>query len=314
MQNRRAATGTLTIIPVWLCCALLVVQLRAAEPDPPKAMVPGIKVSLFAMEPGIVTPIGATVDAQGRLLAVESNSHFRPKKYQGPATDRILMLQDTTGAGKADKITTFYEGQNSLMNIVADRDGSVLVSSRNEIFRLIPEASGAAGKKISLAHLETKSDYPHNGLHGLALGGDGTIYLGIGENLGGAWTLVGADGSTLSNDTGSGAIMRMDSKGGGLARIARGFWNPFGLGLDPNGTFWAVDNDPDGRPPSRLIDVAPWRRLRVPIPLWAHRIASPSGVGWGASRDAGNGRRGWRSSVRRPMGARATVCEQLARS
>jgi putative membrane-bound dehydrogenase-like protein len=257
MRKRPVTTYLLIIISTCVCCLLQAVQLRATEPEPPKPMEAGVKVSLFAAEPVVVTPIGATIDVRGRLLVVESNSHFRPKKYQGPATDRILMLQDTTGAGKADKITTFYEGRNFLMNIVADRDGSILVSSRNEIFRLIPDASGAVGKKISLAHLQTKSDYPHDGLHGLALGPDGTIYLGIGENLGGAWTLVGADGSTLSNDTGSGAVMRMDSKGGELTRIAHGFWNPFGLGLDPNGTLWAVDNDPDGRPPSRLIDVAP---------------------------------------------------------
>lgn len=246
-----------TMLAVWTGLLFAAVHVRAADIQSPAAVEGGVKVSLFAAEPDVVTPIGATVDGRGRLFVVESNSHFRPKKYDGPATDRILMLEDTTGSGKADKITTFYEGQNFLMNVVADRDGSILVSSRNEIFRLIPDDHGVVAKRISLAQLKTKSDYPHNGLHGLALGNDGTIYIGIGENFGGAWTLVGSDGSTVSNEAGSGTIMRMDSKGAGLTRIAHGFWNPFGLGLDPNGSLWAVDNDPDGRPPCRLIDVAP---------------------------------------------------------
>ena len=244
------------IIAIGTYFAFVAAPLRAAAAEPPLAVEGGVKVSLFAAEPDVVTPIGATVDARGRLFVVESNSHFRPKKYDGPATDRILMLQDTTGAGKADKITTFYEGQNLLMNVVADRDGSIVVSSRNEIFRLIPGYAGKAATRIILAGLETESDYPHNGLHGLAVGNDGTIYLGIGENFGGAWSLIGTDGSTVSNNAGSGTIVQMDAKGGSLRRIAHGFWNPFGLGLDPNGTLWAVDNDPDGRPPCRLIDVA----------------------------------------------------------
>jgi putative membrane-bound dehydrogenase-like protein len=223
---------------------------------PPTSTDPAVHVSLFAAEPQIVTPIGATVDSRGRLLVIESHSHFRPKEYKGPATDRIRIFQDSNGGGRADRIETFFEGMNFLMNLVTDRDGSILVSSRNEIFRLA-DADGVAGTKTTLAHLETKADYPHNGLHGLAIDREGNVYFGIGENLGGPWTLVGTDGRTLSDDTGSGSVFRVDAQGRGLIRIARGFWNPFGLGVDPAGTLWAVDNDPDGRPPCRLIDVAP---------------------------------------------------------
>ena len=117
--------------------AVLIPATVSAETIAPPRTPDGLgTVSLFASEPDIVTPIGATVDAKGRLLVIESQSHFRPKNYQGPATDRIRLLLDTTGVGKADKITTFYEGTNFLMNLVAERDGSLVVSSRNEIFRL----------------------------------------------------------------------------------------------------------------------------------------------------------------------------------
>jgi putative membrane-bound dehydrogenase-like protein len=236
---------------------LFIAAITPAQPIvAPTSTDPSVHVSLFAAEPQIVTPIGATVDSQGRLLVIESASHFRPKDYKGPPTDRIRIFQDTRGGGHADRVDTFFEGMNFLMNLVTDRDGSILVSSRNEIFRL-PDADGVAGTKTTLAHLETKADYPHNGLHGLAIDRDGNIYFGIGENLGGSWTLVGTDRKTLSDDTGSGSVFRVDARGRGLTRIARGFWNPFGLGVDPSGTLWAVDNDPDGRPPCRLIDVAP---------------------------------------------------------
>src|SRR5205807_3902092 len=119
----------------------------APAQDPPRSLDPAVHIALFAAAPQIVTPIGAAVDAKGRLLVVESHSHFRPKDYQGPATDRIRAFEDTTGSGRADKITTVYEGQNFLMNLAASPDGSVLVSSRNEIFRLMPDA-----QKVTLAH------------------------------------------------------------------------------------------------------------------------------------------------------------------
>lgn len=241
-----------------LSCVFAAAETPQQAPQPPQTPDASVKVTLFAAEPDIVTPIGATVDRRGRLMVVESHSHFRPRKYVGPATDRIRILQDTTGAGKADRFTTFFEGENFLMNLVADRDGSVVVSSRNEIFRLIDvDGHDVASKRVSLARLETKANYPHNGLHGLAIDSGGDVYFGLGENLGGPWTLVGADGRKLSDNTGSGTIFRVDPQGRGLIRVARGFWNPFGLGVDPAGNLWAVDNDPDGRPPSRLIHVLP---------------------------------------------------------
>lgn len=220
--------------------------------EPPISSDPAVNVTLFAAEPQIVTPIGAAIDARGRLLVVESHSHFRPKNYQGPATDRIRILEDTDGDGHADRFTTFYEGTNLIMNLAPDKDGSVVVSSRNEIFRIT-----ADGKRLTLAKLETKSDYPHNGLAGLTIDGERHICFGIGENLGGLWKLVGTDGRTLSDNTGTGTVFRMDGEGKGLVRLAKGFWNPFGMGADPAGNVWLVDNDPDGRPPCRLIHVVP---------------------------------------------------------
>jgi len=239
-------------------CASVFAAPAPEVPEPPKSPDNAATATLFADAPDIVTPIGATVDAHGRLFVVESNTHFRPKNYQGPATDRIRVFEDLHHSGKADHITTYYEAGKFLMNIVADRDGSMVVSSRNEIFRLNdPDGRGQATQRTTLAHLETAADYPHNGLHGLAIDCDGNIFFGIGENFGGLYTLIGADGEKFSEDKGCGSIFRIDAKGGKLTRIARGFWNPFGLGFDPAGNLWMVDNDPDGRPPSRLIQVFP---------------------------------------------------------
>ena len=73
----------------------------------------GLKIELFAAEPDIVTPTGIAVDAEGRVLVIESHTHFRPEDYAGPPADRIRMFEDTDGDGRADQITTFFEGTQS---------------------------------------------------------------------------------------------------------------------------------------------------------------------------------------------------------
>ena len=44
-------------------------------------------------------------------------------------------------------------------------------------------------------NLETKGDYPHNGLSGFAFDFDGNVYFGLGENKGAEFKLIGTDGS-----------------------------------------------------------------------------------------------------------------------
>jgi hypothetical protein len=104
--------------------------------------------------------------------------------------------------------------------------------------------------------METRGDYPHNGIGGIAFSPDGWLYVGQGENLGEPYTLHGADGRTDSAREG-GNIFRCRPDGTKLERVATGFWNPFGLAFYGGVFLLAVDNDPDSRPPNRLLDVVP---------------------------------------------------------
>jgi putative heme-binding domain-containing protein len=76
----------------------------------------------------------------------------------------------------------------------------------------------------------------------------------MGENLGAPYTLVGADGTTIK-DTEGGKIFRCKPDGSGLKQVATGFWNPFHQCFDSYGRLFIVDNDPDSRPPCRLVHV-----------------------------------------------------------
>jgi putative membrane-bound dehydrogenase-like protein len=136
-----------------------------------------------------------------------------------------------------------------------------------------------------LAHLETAGNYPHNGLAGFAFDALGWMYFGFGENLGEDYALFGREsrkeprpeGSGNADDnpattgplpagrgseplTGGGEggnIYRMRPDGTQLSHWATGFWNPHASCVDAFGQLFSVDNDPDSRPPCRLLHIVP---------------------------------------------------------
>jgi putative heme-binding domain-containing protein len=72
----------------------------------------GMKVNLFASEkdfPELVNPVQMSFDPQGRLwVAVwPTYPHWKPKEAMN---DKILILEDTKGTGRADKCTVFADG------------------------------------------------------------------------------------------------------------------------------------------------------------------------------------------------------------
>ncbi len=247
-----------SIVPVLFLVLIALTTSASAEVNAPQAMDARIKIALFAAEPQIVTPTGIAVDDKGRVLAIESHTHFRPEGYSGPDTDRIRMFEDTNGDGRADKITTFFEGTTHTMNLAVCHDRSVYVATRSEIFRLRDtDNDGEADERTVVVRLETAGDYPHNGLSGFAFDFAAHFYSGLGENLGAPYKLIGSDGHSLSGGGEGGNIYRCRLDGSDLKRIATGFWNPFHLCLDPFGRLFAVDNDPDWRPPCRLLHIVP---------------------------------------------------------
>src|SRR5260370_38938671 len=73
---------------------------------------PGFEVTLFAAEPDIINPIAFSIDERGRLWVVECYEYpNKTPKGQKPR-DRIKILEDTTGSGKADKVTVWASGKD----------------------------------------------------------------------------------------------------------------------------------------------------------------------------------------------------------
>ena len=200
-------------------------------PQNPQCSDARLRVDLFAAAPDIVHPIGVAFDKRGRLLVIESHTHFRPPNYKGPKHDCIRLIEDTDGDGKADRFTTFYEGTKATMDIAVHPDGSVYLATRNEILRLRDtDGDGKADENRRIVFLDTKGDYPHNGLSGLAFDSKGDLYFGLGENIGAAYKLIGSDGTTLTGGGEGGNVFWCTADGRKLRRVATGFWAWFKTG------------------------------------------------------------------------------------
>ncbi|MCG8449001.1 MAG: c-type cytochrome [Pirellulales bacterium] len=226
----------------------------------PRVLIKGAELELVAAEPEIVTPISIAFDEKGRLLVIESHTHSRQAGYEGPKGDRIRMLSDSDGDGTLDRWSTFAEGFQQAMNLCTAGPGAVYVVTRRDVQLLRDtDDDGVADEHKSILLLVTNTHFAHNGLSGICLQQDGAgnpkLLVGLGENFGAAYVLIGADGKEIGGRGGSGTIFQCSADGKGLRRLATGFWNPFAITTLPGGRIFAVDNDPDASPPCRLVHV-----------------------------------------------------------
>lgn len=106
---------------------------------------PGFQANVFASEPDIRQPVATCWDHRGRLWVIEYLQYPVPEGLKpvtmdvylrteydrvpepppvGPrGKDRIKILEDTDGDGRADKVTTFMEGLNLASAIAVGYDG-----------------------------------------------------------------------------------------------------------------------------------------------------------------------------------------------
>ena len=252
--------------------ALSLAWLGAAHAQElPYSTDPRVRIDLFAENPLIVTPTGIDVDELGRVWTIESNTHFPPEGYKGHPSDRILVFPGATGPGPATPVV-FADGFRHAMSLairpawmdivqlqelqVAAPVGTtqIFLATRRDL-QLLEDTNGdgKADRQHVILKLETKGDYPHNGLAGLAFDSLDNLYVGFGENLGEDYTLTGRDGVTLKGGSEGGNVYRLRPDGSKLELWSTGYWNPHASCVDALGHLFTVDNDPDSRPPCRLM-------------------------------------------------------------
>ena len=239
----------------WLLLALALEATSAQESSDKtaprvQASVPGVAVERLAEHPELVTPTGIDLDSQGNVWVVSCHTHFRPSSYQGPEFDEILVF-DSEGKNRR----VFYNKTKTTMQLLWGTDGWLYVAQRDRILRVKDsDNDGVGDTEETIAGLDTLADYPHNGLSGMTWHTDGGLIFSLGENFGKDWTLRGSDGKSLVG-RGEGGVFHCTKAGEDIRRIAKGFWNPFGLWMRSDGVLFAAENDPGSRPPCRLLHV-----------------------------------------------------------
>jgi putative membrane-bound dehydrogenase-like protein len=225
-------------------------EVPAEIPPRIEILASGVKLTLLAEHPDIVTPTGIDIDEAGHIYSISCHTHFRPEGYVGPEHDEVLVF-DADGKNRR----VFYNKTTATMQLILGPDGWVYVTERGRILRVKDtDGDGKGDLEETLAALDTLADYPHNGLSGMAWHPDGGLVFSLGENFGKDWILTARDGSKV-NGRGEGGVFRCTPDGKSMRRIARGFWNPFGLAVNEFGEVFAAENDPGSRPPCRLLHV-----------------------------------------------------------
>jgi putative membrane-bound dehydrogenase-like protein len=239
--------------------ALVVLPLAGqGNPTYPRLSDNRLQIALYAENPDIVTPIGAAVDARGRLFVVESHTHSPPPDYDGPKGDLIKVFEGQRPDGRAQRVSVFADDLFQAQSLAFDPKGTLYVVCTRGLYVLHDRdgdgRSEARTRILTIAPYEKRAN-PHGQMQGITFSPDGWVYVGRGAHVGGEYAWVGADGRELPGQYDGGDIVRIRPDGSGLERVATGFWNPFGLTVDRQGRVIAVDNDPDARGPNRLLHV-----------------------------------------------------------
>ncbi len=183
---------TLMLLVGWTGLGIGVCQSSAQQPVVPHAQdkppgpalspadaikqmtVPkGFTVEAVAHEPDIVNPVAMAIDERGRFWITESFEY--PRREPGPGKDRVKVLEDTDGDGKADKFTVFAEGLNIPSGIAVGHGGVWVANAPDILFLQDTDGDGKADKQEVVVTGFGRKD-THELPNSLTWGPDGWLY------------------------------------------------------------------------------------------------------------------------------------------
>ena len=191
----------------------------------------GFRVELVAAEPQIVNPVAMTFDERGRIWITESLEY--PRRASGQGRDRVKILEDTDGDGKADKFTVFAEGLNIPSGIAVGHGGVWVANSPDILFLQDRDGDGKADAKEVVATGFGRSD-THELPNSLTWGPDGWLYGWNG--VFNPCKVASKNGKTYEFTC---AIFRIHPKTRVFEVWCEGTSNPWGIAIDPEGSFFA---------------------------------------------------------------------------
>lgn len=227
----------------------------------------GLKLELFASEPMFSNPTCMDIDEKGCVWVCES-VNYRTTLHRKPVNrkegDRIVILHDIDGDGKADQSTTFYQAPDFLapLGIAVSKDptgpGYKVYVCHSPHLYLFEDKNGdgkADGPPKILLTGFGGIDHDH-GIHGIHFGPDGKLYFSVGDQ--GVKNLKDRNGkvwNTNQTDCKAGTIWRCNTDGTGLELLAHNFRNQYEPAVNSFGTMFVSDNDDDGLQQTRICHV-----------------------------------------------------------
>jgi putative heme-binding domain-containing protein len=192
---------------------------------------PGFRVEVVAAEPDIVNPVAMTFDERGRIWITESLEY--PRRQPGLGRDRVKVLEDTDGDGKADRFTIFADGLNIPSGIAVGHGGVWVANAPDILFLQDRDGDGKADSREVVATGFGRSD-THELPNSLTWGPDGWLY---------GWNGV-FNPSKVASKNGKTypftcAIFRIHPKTRVFEVWCEGTSNPWGIAIDPEGSFFA---------------------------------------------------------------------------
>ncbi|MDR2857069.1 MAG: PQQ-dependent sugar dehydrogenase [Novosphingobium sp.] len=239
---------------------------RAGEAPVPAA---GLAVGRFAE--GLDHPRTMLTLPNGDVLVAETNrpadgagggiTGFFMRRFMagagagGPSPDRIVLLRDADGDGRAEQRFAFRQRDLASPSGMAWGNGKLYVANHNAVlaFAFTPGATELTGTPQKLM------DLPPGGNHwmrNLLLSPDGgKLYVAVGSS-----SNIGENG--MERETGRAAIWELDLASGKARPFAAGMRNPNGMGWNPSTSeLWAVVQERDMLGP----DLVPDYLTNVPV-------------------------------------------------
>lgn len=257
-------TATQNTIPAWISegdADTLYDNLTEEQKRAPRfalsglSLASGVQASLFAAEPMVANPTVIDIDHRGRIWVCEANN-YRPHitgRPANPAGDRILILEDINGDGKADKSTVFYQDPELNAPIGLWVTGNRAIVSQSPYVWLLTDTDGddkADKKEVIFSGID--GEQHDHGIHSFVMGPDGKFYFAVGNE---GQQLLGKNGEPLKDKNGQnidfkkyreGLVIRCDEDFTNLEVLGHNFRNNYEPAIDSYGNIFQSDNDDDG--------------------------------------------------------------------
>lgn len=136
----------------------------------------GFEVRLFASEPEVVNPVAMTWDERGRLWVVELYEYPLGVKAGEKGRDRVKILEDTDGDGRADSVKVFLDGM-SLATGVLVGNGGVFVGQAPHLYWVEDTDGDDVADRKTVVQTGFGLEDRHELLNGFTWGPDGRMYM-----------------------------------------------------------------------------------------------------------------------------------------